>query len=143
MNRIITIQNSLGRYDNVSPFLIANDNLKFQFKGLKGKSEFYAIFSLNGKVKKVLLNDDKTTEISSEWLEVGELNINVLVYSGGFKTAEYAVEPLAIGQLNYEFKAQPVIAALIAKQNELEKTQAEYEKRLQEMERKVNGYKIL
>ena len=116
--RLIKLKsNGLGRYDDVSPFLVTDNKLeiKVELPGFNG--EFYLITENNGKTAKRLLPRDGTVTI--EGLTAGELNTAVKHYLKGALIREYKVEPLLLKEADGNLSALPELAELKAALAEL------------------------
>lgn len=140
MKKTITIKpGRIGRYDDVSPFIIAED-LRLEFGGLNATNgDYYVDVKLNNKERKFKLNRENSVTLEQEFFETGELNVSVLYYLRGEKLAEYVVEPLAVKEVTADLTAEPVIAALTAQigrlgedNKELKQTLINETKRLQD-----------
>lgn len=139
MNKRITVKSGrIGRYDDVSPFIIAED-LRLEFSGLNAiNGDYYADVKLNNKERKFKLNCENAVTLEREFFGAGELNVSVLYYLRGEKIAEYVIEPLAIKEITSDLTAEPVIAAMteqierLGEENEeLKQTFTNENKRLQ------------
>lgn len=140
MNKTITIKpGRMGRYDDVSPFIIAEE-LRLEFDGLIAANGDYCVeVKLNAKERSFKLNSEKAVTLEQDFFEAGELNVSVLYYLRGEKLAEYVIEPLAVKETTTDLSAVPVISALTAQlelfgkeSEELKQTLTEENKRLQD-----------
>lgn len=122
MKTIKLKSNGLGRYDDVSPFLVTDNRLeiKVELPGYNG--EFYLITENNGKTEKRLVPRDGTVTI--EGLTAGELNTAVKHYLKGALIREYKVEPLLLKEADGNLSALPELAELKAELNGLERQYA-------------------
>lgn len=121
--RLIKLKsNGLGRYDDVSPFLVTDNRLeiKVELPGYNG--EFYLITEINGRTEKRLLPRDGT--VTLENLTAGELNASVKHYLKGALIREYKVEPLLLKEADGNLSALPELAELKAELNGLERQYA-------------------
>lgn len=116
----------LGRYDDVSPFIIAED-LKLNFTELAANGYYCVVVSLNGKTQRYKMTGLSVT-IPQDWLEPGSLNVSVQFYLKGTKLEEYTVEPLLLKAAETDLTAEPVIKALETRIDELVESLAEAKK---------------
>ena len=109
--RSITIKSDrVGRYDDVSPFLVERDlELKIELPEKSG--EFYFTFELNGKIGKPIYIPRGGTIVVGE-LSAGELRAEVKHYLRGTLLEVYKVEPLLLKAVERELSATPEIALL-------------------------------
>ncbi|MDE6504876.1 MAG: hypothetical protein K2L42_03300 [Clostridia bacterium] len=109
--------NGLGRYEDVSPFLVTDNRLEIKVELPSFNGEFYLITENNGKTDKRLLPQDGTVTI--EGLTAGELNASVKHYVKGALIREYKVEPLLLKEADGNLSAMPELAGLKAALNAL------------------------
>lgn len=114
MRTILLKKFALARYDDASPFPLGD--LKIKVEGLPKYEgvEIRFVAKMNGaEVAKVALTEKSNTiTINQDLLDCGEFKAAVIVYNKGVKIEEYEIEPLLIKEVNGEFFADPVIAAL-------------------------------
>ena len=110
MKTIILKSNGLGRYDDVSPFIVTDNKLELKVELPNFNGEFYLVADLGGAVQKRLLPRDGI--ITLENLTVGELNAEVKHYLKGALIKTYKVEPLLLKELDGTLSAMPEIEAL-------------------------------
>lgn len=111
--------NGLGRYDDVSPFLVTDNRLEIKVELPSYNGEFYLITENNNKTDKRLLPREGTVTI--EGLTAGELNASVRHYLKGALIREYKVEPLLLKEVEGNLSALPEIAELKAALHGLER----------------------
>lgn len=135
--KIINLKsNGVGRYEDVSPFIIADKtlNLKFNLPAVNG--EFYLITEINGvKVKRVISSDGN---ISLDGLSAGELRAEVKHYLKGELIKAYRIEPLLLKDIDGSLSAEPEIIALRRELNALKET---YIREVQEFKDNVENLK--
>lgn len=109
--RSITIKSDrVGRYDDVSPFLVERDlELKIELPEKSG--EFYFTFELNGKIGKPIYIPRGGTIVVGE-LSAGELRAEVKHYLRGTLLEVYKVEPLLLKAVERGLSATPEIALM-------------------------------
>lgn len=132
MNKTITLKNhGEGRYDDVSPFIIAED-LTIALNGLSATSgDYYAVLACNGKSAQKRIESNRIT-IEKSFLSIGALYMNVVYYLCGKKLGEWTVEPLCLQQATpTDFSASPTVAALEAETENLKKSIVETNGRIQ------------
>ena len=112
--RTITLKsNGLGRYDDVSPFLVESGTLELKFNLPNRNGDFFLVTELNSKnggAKQISL--DGTLKL--EGLEAGELKAEVKHYLRGELIETYKVEPLLLKAVDTDLSATPEIAVLTA-----------------------------
>lgn len=129
--RIITIKSDrVGRYDDVSPFLVERDlELKIELPEKSG--EFYFTFELNGKIGKPIYIPRGGTIVVGE-LSAGELRAEVKHYLRGTLLEVYKVEPLLLKAVESGLSVTPEIAILTGEVEALKKETEELTKSLTE-----------
>ncbi len=128
--RTVTIKSKgLGRYDDVSPFLVENGTLllKIVLPNLSG--EFFFVTELNGKSGGAV-SVPKGGLMTLTDLEAGELRAEVKHYLRGELIETYKVEPLLLKAAETDLSATPEIAFLTAECETLRKRAEELEKSL-------------
>lgn len=127
--RTITIKSRrLGRYDDVSPFLVESGELELKINLPNLGGEFFFVYepigikdsSVRGKLP---INGDGKITLSN--LAAGELRAEVHHYLRGQFIEAYKVEPLLLKAVDTKLSAMPEIAFLTAECQALrEKTEA-------------------
>lgn len=109
--RTITLkQSGVGRYDDVSPFIIADNSLELKISLPNFTGEFYFISENNGnKVKRLIPVDGNLTV---DGLSAGELLASVKHYLKGELIKEYKIEPLILKEVDGKLSAEPEIIAV-------------------------------
>lgn len=102
--------NGVGRYDDVSPFLITDRSLEITIQLPAVNGEFYFVAENNGlKINKYIHTDGK---VKLEGLTAGELRAEVKHYLKGELVLTYIVEPLLLKEANGNLSAETDIVAL-------------------------------
>lgn len=110
--RSITIKSDrVGRYDDVSPFLLERGDLELKIELPEKSGEFYFAFELNGKIGKPIYIPRGGTIVVGE-LSAGELRAEVKHYLRGTLLEVYKVEPLLLKAVERKLSATPEIALL-------------------------------
>lgn len=112
MKKEITLSKKYGTYDNVSPFILAdNEKLEIEITNLipKGIDCYLTIF--NGKQKKKFKYKG-CFEMPEELIFVGELLIQIDFLKASEIYEQFSVEPLLIKQIDSEYELIPQIAEL-------------------------------
>lgn len=113
--RSITIKSDrVGRYDDVSPFLVERGDLELKIELPEKSGEFYFAFELNGKIGKPIYIPRGGTIVVGE-LSAGELRAEVKHYLRGTLLEVYKVEPLLLKAVESGLSATPEIALLTDK----------------------------
>ncbi len=103
----------LGRYDDVSPFLVESGALELKIELPKQSGEFFLVSELNGKsLGTVPLLHGFTAILHPS--EAGELKTEVKHYLHGELVETYKIEPLLLKAVDRSLSAMPEIAALTA-----------------------------
>lgn len=112
--KTITIKSKgLGRYDDVSPFLVEGGELELKIKLPNLSGEFFFVSELNGKSKEANpIPHDGAVALTG--LEAGELHAEVKHYMRGQLVETYKVEPLLLKAVDTQLSAMPEIAFLTA-----------------------------
>lgn len=111
MRTIKLKSNGVGRYDNVSPFIIESGALELKAELPQKSGEFYLVTELNGKSGGAkLIPKDGTVSLTG--LEAGELKAAVKHYLRGELIEVFKVEPLLLKAVDKELSAMPEIARL-------------------------------
>ena len=108
-------QNGTGRYDDVSPFILADGKLEIKIELPQLSGEFFFIAENNGKQFKKVIPQDGV--IALDGLTAGELLSEVKHYLKGVLIKNYKVEPF--------IELQAVISALKAELAALAQTVAQ------------------
>lgn len=131
----------LGRYDDVSPFLVESGALELKIELPKQSGEFFLVSELNGKSLGTIPFLRGCTEVL-HLSEAGELHAEVKQYLRGELVETYKVEPLLLKAVDKSLSAMPEIAALREECDELRKGTNELKKELQhhkeEVERRLS-----
>ncbi len=107
----------IGRYDDVSPFIITDNKLSLHLELPALNGEFYFLASNNGlNVKKLLAFDDN---LVLEGVTAGELLAEVRHYLKGELIKTYKVEPLILKEVDGKLSAEPEIIAVCREFNGL------------------------
>jgi len=122
MKTIKLKSNGVGRYDDVSPFLVTDNKLEIKAELPNYNGEFYLVTENNGRTEKRLLPRDGTVTLES--LTAGELNAVVKHYLKGALIREYKVEPLLLKEVDGNLSALPELAELTDRLTELEREYA-------------------
>lgn len=135
----------IGRYEDKSPFLIANEDLTLKLNNLpKLTGEFYYSAKLNGKEHKVKLKDD-TVILPVSYLEPGRLEASVQFYNHGHKLSEYIIDPLLISKPDNILSAEPQLSALESSLRALREDYENYvkaaEERIEVLQAKLTAFK--
>ena len=119
--RSITIKSDrVGRYDDVSPFLVERGELELKIELPEKSGEFYFAFELNGKIGKPIYIPRGGTIVVGE-LSAGELRAEVKHYLRGTLLEVYKVEPLLLKAVESGLSATPEIAFLTVEIEALKK----------------------
>lgn len=109
--KTITIKpRMLGRYDDVSPFIIADRALEISVRLPETSGEFFFVSELNGKTEKHEIRRDGT--ITIENLTAGELHSEVKRYLRGMLIETFRIEPLILTEADSSISATPEILNL-------------------------------
>lgn len=111
MKTITIKQEGMGRYDDVSPFLVENGRLEISFRLPRQSGEFYFVPALNGKALGARLIPSDGI-LALEELEAGELTAEVKHYLRGTLIQVYKVEPLILINVDAGLSGTPEITAL-------------------------------
>ena len=131
--RSITIKSDrVGRYDDVSPFLVERGDLELKIELPEKSGEFYFTFELNGKIGKPIYIPRGGTIVVGE-LSAGELRAEVKHYLRGTLLEVYKVEPLLLKAVERGLSATPEIALLTDKIALLTGKTEELEKETEEL----------
>lgn len=137
MKQIKLKPNGVGRYDNVSPFIVTDNRLELQIELPNFNGEFYFVYENNGKTGKLLL--PRSGQIVLENLTAGELKAAVKHYVKGELIKSYTVEPLLLKEADGTLSALPEIEALRRQIEANECDFTEYKKTATEHEKALTG----
>lgn len=133
--RTITIKSKgLGRYDDVSPFLVESETLELKILLPNLNGEFFFVSELNGKNGGAKLIPPSGV-ITLTGLEAGELHAEVKHYLRGERIETYKVEPLLLKAVDTQLSATPEIAFLMGECQAMRKKLEAAEKSLAETEK--------
>jgi len=105
-------QNGTGRYDDVSPFILADGKLEIKIALPQLSGEFFFIAENNGKQFKKVIPQDGV--IALDGLTAGELTAEVKHYLKGVLIKNYKVEPLILREVDGSLSATPEFIELQA-----------------------------
>lgn len=119
--KTITIKSKgLGRYDDVSPFIIADGKLEFKINIPVNNGQFFFIAENNGTLFKKYIREDGI--INLDGLTAGELKAEVKHYIRGELIECYKIEPLLLRVVDCNLLGTPEITALQAESDALKKS---------------------
>lgn len=133
MRKIKLKSNGLGRYDNVSPFLIESGALALEIYLPDKSGEYYLVSELNGKEKVQRIIRGSSVTLSD--LETGELKAAVKHYLRGELIEVYKIEPLLLKAVDTQLSATPEIAFLMGECQAMREKLEAAEKSLAETEK--------
>ncbi len=133
MRKIKLKSNGLGRYDNVSPFLIESGALALEIYLPDKSGEYYLVSELNGKEKVQRIIRGSSVTLSD--LETGELKAAVKHYLRGELIEVYKIEPLLLKAVDTQLSATPEIAFLMGECQAMREKLEAAEKSLTEAEK--------
>lgn len=129
--KTIQFNNGIGRYDDVSPFVLTEGKLELKIKLPKMNGEFYLIAENNGKKDRQIINPEDGNILIG--LTEGELNVEVKHYLRGELIKTYKVEPLILKQVYDTLSGTPEIALLLQRTEMLDKSIARERLRIDEL----------
>ena len=135
MRKIKLKSNGLGRYDDVSPFLIESGALALEIDLPDKSGEYYLVSELNGKEKVQRIIRGSSVTLSD--LETGELKAAVKHYLRGELIEVYKVEPLLLKSVDKDLSAMPEFALLTGELVALKERTETLEKRLTQAEERA------
>lgn len=136
--RSITIKSDrVGRYDDVSPFLVEREDLELKIELPEKSGEFYFTFELNGKIGKPIYIPRGGTIVVGE-LSAGELRAEVKHYLRGTLLEVYKVEPLLLKAVERGLSATPEIAFLTDRIAFLAGKTEDFEKETEELKESLS-----
>ena len=109
--KTITLKRDMGRYDDVSPFLVQSGGLELQIELPDEAGEFFVVAE-NGKTKRTIAIPRSGT-VTLDKLTAGELKAEIKRYLRGTLIKTYRVEPLLLKEVDGELSAVPEIAYLL------------------------------
>lgn len=131
--KTVTIKSRLlGRYDDVSPFIVADKGLELSFSLPEKGGDFVLIAELNGRTEKITVVRGETVILKN--LESGELHSEIKHYLHGNLIETYRIEPLILKEADGSLAGTPEIALLTAKNENRKKETEALVKRLAEVE---------
>lgn len=138
MKRIYLKSNGVGRYDEVTPFVVTDNKLELKIDLPNVSGEFYFIGENNGqKIKRLI---PRGGSITLEGLTAGELNAEIKHEFKGVLLKTYKTEPLILKEIDGSLSAMPEIEALNAKcaslERALEETKEAANKSIAELEKR-------
>ena len=135
MRKIKMKSNGIGRYDDVSPFLIESGALELAIEFPEISGEFYFVAELNGKetVKPIM----RSSAVMLDNLQAGELKAAVKHYLRGELIEVYKVEPLLLKAVDKDLSAMPEFALLMGEIASWKERTETLEKRLTEAEERA------
>lgn len=136
MKAITLKSNGIGRYDDVSPFIISDKALTVRIELPPYNGEFYFLAENNGK--KFKLTIPQSGEVALGDIKAGEFNAEVKHYLKGELIKVYKVEPLLIKELDADLSAMPEIEELRRDREEIKQSFREYRKRVAERKKALN-----
>lgn len=134
MKTINLKSNGIGRYTDVSPFIIADNKLEIKVGLPNLHGEFFLVAENNGKAFKKTLS--RLEPVILEGLTAGELQTEVQHYLKGELIKTYQIEPLILKEVNGSLSATPEIISLQAQITALNNTFADLE---EELSKKLNA----
>lgn len=126
----------VGRYDDVSPYLITDNTLLLQIELPNSSGEFYLAVKNNGTLSKYKLSEDGLINI--EGLCAGEFYAEVKHYLKGELIKVYKIEPLILKEAEGSLSAIPEIEELRRKNAELVQSFKDYVVKTSERKQKLN-----
>lgn len=143
MRTIAIKTNGLGRYDEVSHFLIDSGALELKIELPNTSGEFYFVAEQNGKsLGAKLIPVDGV--ITLENLEAGELHAAVKHYFRGELIEVLKIEPLLLREVDKELSAMPEFGELKGEIERLKKELAAFKQTGEErFTATVEGFKTL
>lgn len=127
----------VGRYDDVSPFIITDNKLELKIKLPNVNGEFYFVGDNNGNKFKRCIPLDGVVMLNG--LTAGELKAEVKHYIKGGIIKEYKIEPLIIKEIDSSLSAEPEIAVIRREMEELKKTFAKEQEKNVECRRRLDA----
>lgn len=135
MKIIILKPNGIGRYDDVSPFMIVGNGLDLTVKLPALSGEFYFIAENNGNKIKLQIPYDGSITLNG--LSAGELSAQVRHFAKGELIKTYRIEPLLLKEIDGDLAAEPEIIALNREVEEMKQVIAEQHEKAEGLEERL------
>lgn len=135
MKTIQLKSNGIGRYEDVSPFIITDSRLELKIELPAVNGEFYLVAENNSAKYKLLVPRGESIELDK--LTAGELQAEVKHYLKGELIKTYKVEPLILKEVDGNLTGTPEIAALSQSNAELVKSFEEYKEETAKSEKQA------
>lgn len=131
MKTVTIKQGCLGRYDDVSPFLVESGTLALHFVLPRVSGEFYlaVLCSYDGGKNQQTIKIPAAGDIELSGLQAGELHAEVKHYLRGELIETFPVEPLIIKNVEESVRAFPEIEALQEQINKMQRSSEERERK--------------
>lgn len=126
MKTIYLKSNGLGRYEDVSPFVMTDNTLKVKVELPEYNGQFFLVAENNGNKFKQLI--EQGGKITINGLTAGELQVKIEHYLKGEPIRTYKVEPLILKELDVGLQGVPEIEELNGRTENLKKSIDEIEK---------------
>ncbi len=136
MKTITLKSNGIGRYEDVSPFIITNNALELIVELPNVCGEFFLVFQNNSKTETMLL--PRGGMITLKELTAGELCAEIKHYLKGELIKTYKIESLLLKEADGSIVAEPEIAALTRENARLAGLFAEEQERAKKRENSLN-----
>ena len=134
--------NGLGRYDDVSPFIVTDNELLLKIELPNFNGEFYFVAELNGAQIRKRISEDGSVYVGE--LSAGELFAEVKHYLHGELIKTYKVEPLLLKEVDGTVHAMPEIELLKDEISALKKELAEVKEwHADSVEATEDGFRIV
>lgn len=140
MKAISLKPNGVGRYDDVSPFIIADNQLKLKIQLPNVNGEFYLVTDCGGNIQKIKLDKDGDAVIYG--ICAGQFIAQVKHYLKGELIKTYKIEPLLLKEVDGSISAEPEIIALTRENIALKEALAEERERAAKLEKTVEELKL-
>ena len=141
MKTIILKNSGIGRYDDVSPFIIADNALELKVELPNYNGEYYLVAKNNGATFKRTIPHDGNIKLDG--LTAGGFNAEVKHYLKGELIKVYKVEPLLLKEVDGTLSAMPEIEQLkgeiSALNKELKEAKEEQTKSIKRLEERLLG----
>lgn len=126
----------LGRYDDVSPFLVESGNLELFFELPNLSGDYFLTGENSGRVLEAKrIPVDHRIDLSD--LTAGELKLEIKHYLRGEMITTYKIEPLILKSVDGSLTGTPEIALLTAENEERKKEAESLLKRLESAEKNL------
>lgn len=138
----IKLNAGLGRYDNVSPFVLGDLELYISnLPMVSGDFRFLAWCNGTQIGKYTLKRDDPRITIPHDKLEAGKFSCRVDHYNGETLVKRYMIEDLVITDLNTELVGVPEIEDIRSRLTALEEAATAQAKQIETLENALNSEK--